>query len=128
MGDELLDDNLFEEKRKPNGRVMRIFLVLQMLGSILAILIAWYEIESIVGSGPTMSIIGLCTLLASRSIKNKRGAWIGISPLLISIFWYIIIENFNWSPGDAYWPVNTFLTIATIITIRLGINAYLNSK
>lgn len=57
----ILDEHLMDEEvpEKKAGLLYFIFLFLLIFGSIVSTFIAWEEIETIIGSGPVMSLIGI---------------------------------------------------------------------
>ncbi len=121
---DILDNHLFENKPKPSKRIFRCLLVLQIVVSVLSLFFSLNDVESIVVSGPLTSLLGLLTLVAAWYIKSRSGILIGVSPILISVFWFIIIVQFNWSPNTAFFPVNSSLVLAVVLTVAFGIKAY----
>lgn len=124
---EILDNHLFEEAVS-RSRWFYLFLALLLVGSVISTGLAWYEVESIVGSGPTMSIIGCILSIFAYYDKTKSLIWLGLIPFVISLFWWFAIEIYNLSPSDCKVNIPTSLSIATAFMLLLGTKYFLDKK
>ncbi|PAY21247.1 hypothetical protein CKO51_01310 [Rhodopirellula sp. SM50] len=95
------------------------FAALLMTGSLLASACAVYDIESIVVSGPLLSVCAI--ILAVLSIRpGLRGFWIlSASMIAMTIGCFLTILLLSWSPGDAQTPIGA-ATVVFAIVIQAG--------
>ena len=122
---QILDDDFVEELTN-TGRKSRWFYVstvLLIIGSIVATILSWLEVESIIGSGPILSVIGIIHLVISRKSKERVNMFIGALPLLLSVFWVIVINALRLSPSDCQVIVPASVTLATLMIGVLGLTA-----
>ncbi|QDV43620.1 hypothetical protein Enr13x_34770 [Stieleria neptunia] len=91
------------------------FAALLMIGSLLASAFAIYDIESIVVSGPLLSLFAL--VLAVLSIRSDlRGFWIlSAATVAMSIGCFLTIFLGEWSPGDAQVPIGAASVVFAIV-------------
>jgi len=90
---------------------------LLLLGAVITTCICWYEVQSIVASGPVLTLIGIIMAIIAKRHKNKLGVWIGLSALFISILCSVIIMAFGLNPSDAQLPISAIVTIYTLALI-----------
>ncbi|MFK8104330.1 MAG: hypothetical protein AB8G15_17515 [Saprospiraceae bacterium] len=112
---EVLDEHLLEDSslgRRPNN-LFYFFWILLLVGSLIATILAWGDVEEIVYSGPVMSAIGLIFSILARLIKNREAVWLGAIPLIVSIFLLIVIFFQNYSPSDCRFWVPALLSVLT---------------
>jgi hypothetical protein len=121
----------------PNG-----LLAAQLLGICCAVLAATIEIETIVGTGPALSILGLfvATNARNRSVgvpasasglgkqakawtpaRSRRTAWVGISTLMFSLLVFGVINVAEWGPSTAQHKVSAMALVYEAIVIPAGI-------
>ncbi len=98
-------------------RGLRAIASLLLLCTVTATCICWYEVQSIVGSGPALILIGIIMVIIAKRHKNNLGVWIGLSPLFISILCSVIIMAFNLNPPDAQMPISVIITIYALALI-----------
>lgn len=107
---------------------MRIVYQTLLLGQTAAILIAVaaaaIEIETIVGSGPLLSVTGLFISLASFRANRPLGLYFGLSAPTISLLCCTLIVFFTWGPAQAYSPILSLLIVYALISTPFGILAY----
>ena len=118
---EILDDHLIDQKIKRKGFGFYFTLVLLIIGSILSSLLSWEDVETIMGTGPVMSFIGIVHFVYARKAKARVNISLGLLPLLISIIWFILINLFSLSPNDVSFTVPASLTGATFLITLIGI-------
>ena len=127
---EILDEHLFEEKEKQERRnkVYYVLLTLVLCGFIISSLVAWYEVESIIGSGPIMSILGIIFARIAYKIADNISVFLGLTPLVISIIWYSLIEMYDLSPGESEFIIPLSLSIVTVFVIIIGLEIFRKRK
>lgn len=98
-------------------RVFYIFLLLLVIGSCIATFVACIEVESIVVSGPVLSIVGLILFILGKRAGFKNDHYIGWIPAIISLTWLIIINGFSLSPNDCKLivPISLLGTLVVIV-------------
>ncbi|MEL6835831.1 MAG: hypothetical protein AAFP77_22720 [Bacteroidota bacterium] len=119
---QILDDDFLEEltNSKRKSKWFYVSTVFLILGFVLATILSWWEVETIMGSGPVVSIIGIIHLLISRKSKERINMFLGALPLVLSVAWFIIINAFNLSPRDCQYIVPASGAIATLLVSILG--------
>ncbi len=119
---EILDEYaLNKEPKKIDWRYWYyLFLGLLLVGSMVSTLLAWYDVETIVGSGPIMSIIGVVYVRLGVKVNESRAKFIGWLPLIISIFWFATIYSFSMRPNDCKFNVPFSLSFATVWILLNG--------
>ena len=96
----------------------RISLQLLALTCLVASVIAWVELESIVVSGPIAILISLIAFYFSDGeSKNQRA--ISLIPVFISLLCFLMILVGDLSPREATMPVGTTISIGTLLFIVL---------
>ncbi|MCS7470488.1 hypothetical protein NZK35_27875 [Stieleria sp. ICT_E10.1] len=95
------------------------FAALVLIGAPVASACAVYDIESIVVSGPLLSLFAIVLAILSRR-TDLRGFWI-LSAMMIamSIGCFLTIFLREWSPGEAQTPIGA-ATVVFAIVIQAG--------
>lgn len=112
----------------------------QLLVTQVGLLACFLDVESIVVTGPVLTVTGLFTTLL---IRKRAEFWIGtlygLSGPAISLFVLALIAVLRWNPGEAqdpvsgialayaivFWPVGLFVTVrASSIDARRRRNRY----
>ncbi len=86
-------------------------LIVYTLGILIAAIAAMVEIESIVGSGPIMSLVGIWIAFLSYRRDRPIGLFYGLAVPTVSVFCFIVINGMDWGPSDAHVPVSAFLVL-----------------
>ncbi|MCH2044432.1 MAG: hypothetical protein MK212_09985 [Saprospiraceae bacterium] len=122
---DILDSGFAHDIHKNKRSLWHIIvLFLLIIGSIVSTLIAWVEIESIIGSGPIMSIIGIVFLIQNILNKEGLGMIIGAMVPAISLAWFIIIYLYSLGPSDCELIVPASLTVASTFVVVGGSRLY----
>ena len=127
---EILDEHLVEQDSK-NAKINRWFnlgFVLLILGSIAATVIAWFEIESIIFSGPIMSLVGILFSLLAKKQKDQLSIALGLVPLVTSILWVLAINLFSLKPNDCRFIVPVSLSVVLAVILLLSLLILLRKK
>ncbi len=104
-------------------RIFNLLAVLQVIGVLIALLFAWGNIESIVFSGPLLSVTGLVLFVVSLFWRLWLGAMFAAAVPLLSVTCFATIATNRWSPTEAYYPINSVLTAFALIHVPLGMLA-----
>jgi len=98
--------------------------VLQLITVCVGVPIAWFNIESILFSGPIVSILGLLTTILAiraRSGNTLLLSIFGLSGPAISVGTFALIAYQEWSPSDAQEPVSMLLIWYVLIVVPMGL-------
>ena len=125
---EIIDEEFLEREPEKNSfpKVFSITRILLLFGFIIAGVVSLNEIESILISGPILSLIGIVLIFLSYKRKNKLGIILGLIPIVVSASWLVIIVVNNLSPSDCETIVPT--SIALIVFIVLILDRVISSK
>jgi len=96
---------------------VRVVLGLQLVTTIVGLGFAVWHVESIVGTGPVLSLLGLLVAIVSFRHGLMMAGCVGLSAVPFTAIVFLIIFLQNWSPGDARKPVPVmgaaYLTLMT---------------
>lgn len=120
----ILDDNSLLEASKPPSKWATVFLVVLILGALIASMISWFDVESIVGSGPTVSVLGWVFFFLALGEAQPSSSMLGLTPTLVSLFWFLVIASLGLSPSDCEIMVPASLTVISLLMVRSGVNWY----
>jgi hypothetical protein len=96
------------------ARLLRLAMVAAAIDGIVAWLLLFVEVESVLVTGPILCVLGAILVLGSLPIRFRQG-WIlgaihcGICGLLV-----ILVNTLNWGPGHAKIP---FINIGAIYLV-----------
>lgn len=82
---------------------------------------AFVDIESIIFTGPAVSIIGLLVATAGHSSDIRPAVWLGLSGPAITALTALVINVMSWSPGEAQGPLPGLLCCYTAAFLPIGI-------
>ncbi len=105
---------------------MAWLLVAQVAAILVAVVIAVIEIESIVFSGPLLSISGLLITFLSFRRDRLLGLLFGLSAPTVAAFCLFVIATLEWGPAEAHWPVAALLVLYGFFSIPAGVLAALD--
>jgi hypothetical protein len=77
------------------------------------------QIESILGTGPALSVIGLILAFATWPIGSRAVTLFALSAPLISAFCAGLIAWFNWGPEQAHNSIVFISTLYAVLTLPL---------
>ena len=94
-------------ERAPRGAYfwVRLWISLQMLVAVVGTAVAFVNVESIVATGPILSIVGIFGTIACVRRRFHFGTLISASGPVVSVAIFLIIFLLNWSPTAAQGPV-----------------------
>ena len=99
--------------------------LIQILLLSVAVIIAAIEIETIVASGPVLSVTGVVVAIYGWRSRSIPAGIVGLSAFLMSIFLVVLINLLDWSPRAAQFPVSVILMVyEAIITPVALIGSY----
>ena len=86
-------------------------------------LIAFWDVESVLITGPIILLLGLTTIAFSFAVRYRRLLWLGVANCAICLFFFGLVQVFNWSPVDAAEPfcclgfAYAFMTLPWVIQV-----------
>jgi hypothetical protein len=83
--------------------------VAQVLAAVVMFMAAAIKIESIVGTGPALSIIGLLLAIVTRRLNSWESMAFGVSGPLVCAVGAMLIAINHWGPGKAARPISMLL-------------------
>ena len=95
----------------------------QLWGTAVAIAVAATEIESIVVTGPTFTVLGLLVVLLGAIDGRMMAVWFGLSAGLVSLLVFVLINAMGWGPDPAATPVTLILLSYELAVIPIGLLA-----
>lgn len=103
-------------------------IVIQVVGVLLAAGFAFDEIESIVFSGPVLSLTSLVIAAASFRACRPAGFYFGLATPTFAILCFAAICGQEWSPAEAQRPVSRCSAVFAIGLALAGIRAWIESR
>lgn len=117
----------FEVIREPAPRGayfwVRLWISLQMLVAVVGTVAAFVDVETIVATGPILSIVGIFGTIASVRRRFHFGTLVSVSGPAVSVAIFLIIFLLNWSPGRAQEPVPLIGAVYMAILCIMGLVA-----
>ena len=113
---ELLDDIFSEEQQlslKRNRGLIRVMLA-QLGFALLSIVLAIYDMVTIVGTGPIGSVIGLIVFGLAYRLGLPVKIKIGLSAPIFSSICFCLIYFLEWSKEEASTPIVALMLLYTI--------------
>jgi hypothetical protein len=104
-------------------KVLNALVAAQLLAIGGSVLAATIEIESIVGTGPVVSVLGLIVAASARRNRSLGALLLGLSAGLLSLFVFALIAVQDWGPSDAAQPVSMILITYEMVAAPIGLFA-----
>ena len=102
---------------------VRSFIILQMLVAVVGTAAAFGDVETIVATGPILSIFGIFGTIVCVRKRYYFGALICASGPVISVAIFLVIFLLNWSPTAAQEPVPLIGAVYMAILCVMGLIA-----
>lgn len=109
----------------PKGQYfwVRLLLILQLMTALIGNVAAFVDVETIVASGPILSILGILVTIASLRRRFHLGLWIGMSGPAISLIIFLVIFLQHWNPSEAQKPIPILAALYVAVVCLLGLAA-----
>lgn len=101
----------------------RVLIVAQVVGILAAVAASVIDIETIVVSGPLLSLVGLLLGLVSFRRNDGIGLLFGLSTPSVAVLCFCIIFGLRWGPHDAAFPIPCLLAAFAILSVPAGVVA-----
>ena len=102
---------------------VRSFIILQMLVAVVGTAAAFVDVETIVATGPILSIFGIFGTIVCVRKRYYFGALTCASGPVISVAIFLVIFLLNWSPTEAQEPVPLIGAVYLAILCVMGLIA-----
>ena len=102
---------------------VRSFIIMQMLIAVVGTAAAFVDVETIVATGPILSIFGIFGTIVCVRKRYYFGALIGASGPVISVAIFFVILLLNWSPTAAQEPIPLIGAVYMAILCVMGLVA-----
>jgi hypothetical protein len=103
--------------------ILLVLIVVQMAAIGVGAAVAVFEIESIVVSGPILSLSGLVSAAWCAARGRTRGLYFSASVPTIAVVCFALINGLGWGPSQAQTPIATLLVVFAAASIPLGVFA-----
>jgi hypothetical protein len=110
-------------ERAPRGAYfwVRSWIILQMIVAVVGTAAAFVDVETIVATGPILSIFGIFGTIACVRKRYYLGALIGASGPVISVAIFLVIFLLNLSPTAAQKPVPLMGAVYMAVLCVMGL-------
>jgi hypothetical protein len=117
------DDEDYPEPPRRSGRTsnlhLRIVCAIHGLAIVLALGAAFLEVETVVCSGPLISLLGIYVAALGLRRSSRPAVAAGLSAVGFSLFVFLLICGLGWSPGQARVPVRVMGAIYAAVSTSL---------
>jgi serine/threonine protein kinase len=100
---------------------LKTMIILQLLAIPTAVIAIFVDVDTILFSGPVLTIIGIVVATLSYRNEIRIGRVFGNSMLAVSILCIGLIIANRWEPSEAQEPIQWIALVCGIITLILGI-------
>jgi hypothetical protein len=97
-----------------------VLVILQVLGMFLATAFAADEIESILVSGPALSLAGILIAFLAYLRRAVRAFYFGVYAPTASLVCFLLIYTQRWGPPEARIPISSLMILLTLAAIPFG--------
>ena len=105
-------------------KLVAALILFQLVGIFAAVVAAVVEIETILWTGPVLTLIGFVIVIRCFRRDHLLGLYFGFSVPSISVLCFSLIYGLEWSPGDAAVPISCLLIVFAVLSVPLGVLAW----
>jgi hypothetical protein len=84
-------------------------------------LIAFYDVESVIVTGPVIALLGLTTVILGFAGRYMALACLGLANILVCILFFLLVVILEWGPRDAQHPFAVMGAIYTAATLPVAV-------
>src|SRR4051794_13123356 len=95
--------------------------VVQLSLAFIALVVCWFNVESIIVTGPLLVLVGLALAVAVRPLGTWTPLFLGLSGPLVSALIAFLIAAFRLQPQQAEWPVFTIFAIYLVLIVPISV-------
>lgn len=104
-------------------KLIAALVLIQMVGTVAAVVAAVVDIETILTTGPVLTLIGCVIVILCFRKAHSLGLYFGLSVPSISVLCFSVIYGLKWAPGDAAVPISCLLIVFAVLSLPLGVLA-----
>ena len=100
-----------------------VLILFQILAVLVAAFVAVFHIQSIIHTGPLLSLTG--AVVAFRSYRRDRvlGLYLGLATPAMAVACFALICGLRCDPGTAQGPVMLILGVYALVHLPVGVGA-----
>jgi hypothetical protein len=103
---------------------VRIVHPLALLACAIAwLLIVFVEVESVLFTGPVILTLGVLLIIGGALARDARAVAFGIAHAFICVLFFLLVNLFGWSPGQAKQPFTVMGASYTCVAVALAVVA-----
>jgi hypothetical protein len=86
------------------------------------LLLVFVHTETVLGTGPALSLTGILLLLAHGRRYHHPVLWLGLIDVFLPVFFTLLVNLFSWSPSEAHEPFiymgSLVMALAMVLTVK----------
>jgi hypothetical protein len=94
----------------------------------LALAVSLFFIESVMGTGPVLSVLGLWLAIRSAQAANRAGTLLGLGHGVLALTLFVTVNALSWSPEEAKHPFAVVGAVVGVLTVLLAVIAALEPR
>ena len=98
----MTDDEVMN--RRGWRRILRVLLLANVVGTVVAYVVMLEEVETVIVSGPLLFLAGAITLFIARTLKYALGIAVGGAQIGICLLFVSLVNILRWGPSAAEGP------------------------
>ena len=107
-------------QRRTRRNIALTLCVIQIVLAFVLPAAASVQIESILGTGPALSVVGLMLAIAARPLGSRAVTLFALSAPLVSELGASLIAWFDWGPRQAHYPIVFISTFYAVLVLPLA--------
>ena len=111
----------------------RFAIFFQLLTIAVGVVLAVFDIETILGTGPILALLGLVVFLQTKRQDGSRrplSLVFGVSGPMVAVICFLLIFCLEWSPRAAHFPIGAIAVCYSLLFLPMGmyvLRSYLRS-
>lgn len=101
-----------------------LLVLAQLLGILTAAIVALAEIESILFSGPALSLGGIVIAVLAYRRRAVMAFAFGVYAPSAALFCFLLIYTQRWGPSEADQPISLLMIALSLVALPLGFFAF----
>ena len=103
-------------------------LALSAGGYLLAYALSLFVVETVMGTGPVLSGLGLWLALRATRAHNRAATLLGLGHGVLALTLFVTVNALGWSPTQAREPFAIIGTVVGILTVALALLAVVEPR
>lgn len=109
-----------QNRTSTRSKLLAVVCCVQAAVAVAAAVGTFVEVESIIGFGPAMAVLGFVLALVSLRRMSVNLLLFGLSASFVTAVLAICIAVFEWNPNDVKIPSRVLLTLYAIVAVNWG--------